>query len=184
MWQKIRSPLLFLSLGMNLAFLIVLGFFYVPKFLDSHDKHRDHWDKKKKHAKKAKDKEPGWYLYRHKLGVSDTQWTNLRPDMEAFHEKAFEICKQIRKLRNKILRLIEAPETNEEAIKTAEDRIMELRQKKQRLFVDYMTEKKQYLDRDQERAFFGMLRKDRDCDKHAHFLENRGHSSHGKKHRH
>lgn len=183
MWQKIRFPLLFLSLGMNLAFLIVLGLFYVPKFLDGYDRHRDHWDKRK-HARKAKDKDPGWYFYKHKLGVSDTQWTNLRPDMEAFHGKALEICKEIRKLRNKILRLIEEPETNENEIETAKNRIMELRRNKQRLFVDYMTDKKQYLDRDQERTFFGMLRKDRDCDKHARFLEHRGDSSHEKKHRH
>lgn len=177
MWEKLRSPLLYLSLGMNLAFLIVLGFLYVPKawgpkeFHNGKKPHRYHHDKRKKHGKK----DPGWYFYRHKIGVSDTQWTKLRPDMEQFHKKALKLCRRIRELRNEMLRLIEDPNAHEKAIRQHEEKILSLKKTKQRLFVDYMTRKKQYLNSGQERAFFSMLRRGRDCDKHTRFLEQSNH---------
>ncbi|MFB6346731.1 MAG: hypothetical protein ABEK50_13325 [bacterium] len=172
MWRKIRTPLLFLSLGMNLAFLIVLGFFYFPGFpSDGHHQHEG-WEAKhgEEHRRKNQDRDPGWSFYKHKIGVSDTQWANLRPDMEEFHGNALKICRKIRELRNKILSLIEDPDSNSGAIEQHEKQMAQLKKKKQELFVDYMIRKKHYLHPDQERQFFRILRGKRDCHKHARFL--------------
>lgn len=170
MWQNFKEPLLFLSLGINIAFVSVIGFFL---FTDFHMEYEDHWkhDKHKQEMKTRHDRDPGWHFYTGKVGVSDTQWQNLRPDMEKFHGNAYEICKTIRTLRNGILKLIEDSESNSKLIQQKEEEIIDLKAKKQRMFVEYMNRKKQYLNRDQEKRFFEFLRKKKDCDKHARFLE-------------
>jgi hypothetical protein len=178
MWEKARAPLLFFSLGFNAAFIILLGLFLLPGLeltifgVDKSDR-RDH-HKKKKLSKFNRDREPGWWLYKQKLGISDTQWKQLRPDMENFHARALEICKRIGLLHNELLRLIERSNTNTKALKRTEERILELKKKKQRMFVEYMTRKKKYLDDEQEERFFGMLRDDPECQEHNRFLEKNG----------
>lgn len=182
MWQNIRSPLMFLSIGMNIAFLIVLALLWWPGFTLESNPDRPDVRNAHRESSKPRDppnttdkKDPGWYFYTHKIGVSDTQWKQLRPDMEAFHGKAYELCLKIRRLRNDVLHLIEAPESNTGSIREKQQRIMDLKMKKHRMFVDYMTEKKQFLTPEQEKRFFGILRGGRDCDKHTRFLENKGH---------
>lgn len=181
MWQRLRSPLLFLSLGMNVAFLVVLGFLYFTGFPEGKEARYRNVDPgrrtHKKHEQK-KQKEPGWGFYRHRVGVSETQWQNLRPDMEAFHRKAYRICRRIRNLRNDVLRTLESADPDTAVMERKEEEILQLKRKKQRLFVEYMRGKKQYLTPKQQERFFGMLRKGRDCDRHARFLEDvpgRGH---------
>lgn len=158
---------------MNIAFLIVLVFFYVPEFWGPDGRHgwtKDHRDRHHEKTKRS-EKDPGWFLYKHKIGVSDTQWANLRPDMEEFHQQALKLCRQIKTLRNEILQLIKEPESHDETIQENKQEIMALKQQKQKMFIDYMTRKKRYLNRKQERRFFGMLQKGQDCDKHTRFLE-------------
>ncbi len=174
MWQRLRSPLLFLSLGMNVAFLVVLGFLYFTGFPGGkkglyHDRHPGHRTHEKHREKRPKD--PGWRFYRHKVGVSETQWRNLRPDMEAFHRKAYRICRRIRKLRNEVLRALESADPDTAVIEQKEEKILQLKRRKQRLFIEYMRGKKQSLTPGQQERFFGMLRKGRNCDRHARFLE-------------
>lgn len=169
--RNVRTPLLFLSLGMNIAFLVVLGIFVFPDLGVGNGEKRPHDRGHHHEAKRKEDRDPGWYFYSKKLGVSDTQWADLRPPMEAYHAKAHEICEKIRSLKNRLLDLIESSGSNTESIRSTEERILDLRRKKQRMFVDYMTKKKNHLKPRQQKQFFKILRKDRKCDKHARFLE-------------
>lgn len=177
MWQKIRSPLLYFSLGINFTLIALIGFVFLSGMEIEYEGHHD-WKKKHHHKDKKwdkHDKDPGWYFYKHKIGVSDTQWKKIRPDMETFHRKAYELCKKISELKNDILRHLENENVDSEQLEKKSQEIMSLKQKKHKMFVDYMASKKKYLTSEQQEKFFGMLRKDEDCDKHARFLEDKHH---------
>lgn len=171
-----RIPLFYLSLGMNIAFLLVLGFFALPgveiEYLDDKDHpRRDKGHERSARSNDSNDKEPGWYLYRKKMGVSDTQWKNIRRNMEDFHSEALGLCRQISKLRDEIITLIEESDSNREAIRRKESRIADLRQKKHALFVDYMNAKKEHLTRRQREQFFAKIREKSNCYRHKRFLD-------------
>jgi Spy/CpxP family protein refolding chaperone len=176
MSESWKSPLFFLSLGMNIAFLFVLGFFALPGIEVEYFEEREHEkydrdDHKAVSSRRKKRKKPGWYLYRKKIGVSDTQWQNIRHNMGQFHRNALKICRKISGLRNEILTLIEDPEPNRERIRKKESQIIRLRRKKHAMFLDYMSAKKNHLTRAQQEKFFAMLRGKKHCGQHARFLE-------------
>ena len=176
MSESWKTPLFFLSLGMNIAFLLVLGFFALPGIEVEYFEERDHGkidrdDHKPASYRRKKKRQPGWFLYRKKIGVSDTQWQSIRENMEKFHRNALEICRTISGLRNDILTLIQDPEPNRERIRKKESQIIRLRRKKHAMFVDYMSAKKNHLTGAQQEKFFAMLRGKKHCGQHARFLE-------------
>lgn len=166
-----------LSIGLNIAFFAVWGFFALEDTLDRHgivqegkhgkykgDHHKKKWDGKKKHS-------AGWWFYHKKLDVTEEQWETIKPRLKEFHRSSYELCKEIGQARNELLALVGREDPDEEAIEAKKQAILDLRRQKQALAVDYFSGKKDVLNSDQRDRFFKMLRHEPRCKKHSRFLD-------------
>lgn len=165
-----------LSIGLNIAFLAVWGFFVLEDTLDRygvveehHGTNNKHWDRDKRHGHGG-----GEWFYREKLGVSETQWNKIEPRLKAFHRKAYDLCRKIGERRNELLGLIASDTTPDTAIKKKKEEILDLRRRKQTMAIDYFGEKKSQLTPSQQSTFFEMLRRKPHCEKHMRLLGQNG----------
>ncbi|MFB6355256.1 MAG: hypothetical protein ABEJ65_01925 [bacterium] len=177
MWDRVKIPLLFLSLGMNLAFLIVWGMVMFSGVEMEWIEQDGHWKKYDKHHDKhdwkEKDEGPGYWFYRKKLGASDTQWRKIEPRLRAFHKEAFQLCRKIGKQRNKLLTKLAETNGDTEQLQAIKERILELRREKQEKSIRYFHGKKDVLTDEQASRLFRILRKKPRCEKHARFIPER-----------
>lgn len=167
-WRTLRPYVLGFSIGLNVAFVGIWLFYSLPL--------RIVWDQPGGHRSSSvlSEKEnPGWWFYHEKIGVSDTQWQDIEPDLKAFHRNAFEICRKLGNLRNQLLNHLAQPVLNQAAIDSINRKILALRDKKQTQMIEYFIGKKDLLTNAQQTRFFEALRKNPRCWKHARFLDNR-----------
>jgi len=157
-----------LSIGLNVAFFAVWGFFTIEDYLEAgqdwkHENHqRQKWDRDKN--------DPAWWFYRKKLNVTESQWENLRPDLREFHRRAYRMCRKIGRIRNDLLGLI-ADGAGTKRIESKKEEIIELRRRKQEMAIEYFRGKKEFLNTDQLAELFSVLRHKPRCAKHARFIE-------------
>jgi Spy/CpxP family protein refolding chaperone len=162
-----------LSIGLNVAFLAVWGFFVLEDTLDRNGIVEDSDRKSYRHKKDdhKSDHRAGQWFYREKLGVSASRWEKIKPRLRDFHEKAHDLCEKIGRRRNELLGLIAAEDSSDSAIEGKKAEIIELRDRKQTMTIDYFSSKKEMLTARQQSKFFDMLRRDPHCEKHEMFLK-------------
>lgn len=163
-----------LSIGLNIAFLAVWGFFVLEDTLDRHGVVEDGYRGDKSHWKKNKedhDRPSGEWFYRKKLGVSDSQWESIKPRLKTFHRDAYRLCKEIGEKRNELIGLIASGNVSDSVVEEKKQTILELKRRKQSMAIDYFSEKKDQLTPAQETTFFDMLRRKPHCGKHLGFIK-------------
>jgi len=171
MTSPTRTLLFGISIGINIAFFSVWGFFALEDTLDGEYQHHDRkWSKKKEKHKDDDRGKAGHWFYKEKLNVSDTQWAKIRPRMEAFHRKAHDLCKKINRKRNRLFSVLEDGDTSLKTVKPLREQIKRLQQRKQDLSVEYFRKKPEHLTDRQRRQFFRMMQRDDRCTKHTRFF--------------
>jgi len=160
-----------LSIGLNIAFFAVWGFFALEDTLDRYglveereQPREEKWDRKSDHS-------PGWWFYHKKLDASEEQWEKIKPRLKEFHRSSYELCKEIGRTRNELLAMVGDDQPDQQAIEAKKQEILELRRKKQSMAIDYFSGKKDVLTTKQQNRFFEMLQREPRCRKHARFLE-------------
>ncbi len=169
-----------LSIGLNIAFLAVWGFFVLE---DVFEGPRD-WHKKKFHDRRHREQRKhhgiGWHFYHRELDVSDSQWKKIKPRMQRFHRKAYQICQKIGRLRNELLTQIGKQNPAREKIRQLKEEIVKLRRQKQELSVKYFRNKREVLNPQQQHRFFRFLQRKPRCEEHEKFLEEEKRDAQGK----
>ena len=148
MWKKIAPMLIVLSVALNVAFISVWAFQAV----------RSHWP-----AGYIKDDSKVWCpLHRH-LNVTDEQWRQIEPRLEAFQRDAQTLCQDINRLRGEMIGLIAADEPDRQAIAAKQNEIRAGQRRMQQLVVEHLLAEKQVLTVEQQKELFNMIRRRSAC---------------------
>lgn len=168
-----RNFLFGLSIGLNVAFLAVWGFFVLEDLFEPRRARKPHRRPEEVHGRDHGGRELARKFYFKKIDVSDSQWKRIEPRLKNFHREAYELCREIGRKRNRLLELVNeaAPDTE---INRVREEIIGLRKSKQDKAIKYFEDKKKYLSAKQSERFFRLLSKKPRCRKHAAFLESAG----------
>ena len=154
MWKKIKTVLVILifSVALNAAFGAMWAIHRLPAHLGCTGHKGD------SHAKSC----VSCPLHR-KLGTSEKQWQEIEPHLVEFKTSALAVCRELNQLRNELIDLIAAPETDFEAIRAKQDGILAGQRKMQELLISHLLAEKEVLTPQQQKTLFDMIRKQGDC---------------------
>lgn len=137
MWNNLRNPLFALSLGLNLAFIIMwmVHSLSVPG------------DVRELFRKKIDGSIPS-VLHR-EIGVTEDQWRKIEPLLLDFREKAGKQRQHVSALRGQLLDLLIKPEVDEAAIRKTQEEILAGQRRMQNLVIDHLLKEKEFLSPEQ-----------------------------------
>lgn len=98
-----------------------------------------------------------------KLGASEQQWQDIEPRLMEFKTSAQAICQKTNRLREELIDLIAAPQTDLEAIGDKQDEILASQRKMQELLISHLLAEKEMLTPQQQETLFDMIRKQGAC---------------------
>lgn len=136
------------SVGLNIAFVAV----WAVHSFGSHDGH----------GCGGASGEKTCFIQR-ELDASDAQMEKLEPIQEEFRASRQQLCRQMHRHRTELLDLVEAGQTDRDAIRAKQDQIAEGQRQMQELVVDHLLAEKQILDSKQQAQLFDLLRSQSHC---------------------
>ena len=98
-----------------------------------------------------------------KLGTTEKQWQQIEPNLTKFRADYQKICRQVRQLRQELIDLIAAAQTDQQAIQNKQNEIIAGQRKMQELVVSHLLTEKELLTPNQRKIFFNMLRQCGGC---------------------
>ncbi len=98
-----------------------------------------------------------------KLGTSEKQWQEIEPRLVEFKKSSQAICREINQLRDELIDLLAAPQTDFEAIGAKQDEILAGQRRMQELLISHLLAEKEMLTLQQQQALFDMIRKRGGC---------------------
>ena len=98
-----------------------------------------------------------------KLGTSEKQWQEIEPRLMEFKTSAQAVCQKTKQLREELIDLIAAPQTDLEAIRAKQDEILAGQRRMQELLISHLLVEKEMLTPQQQKTLFDMIRKQGDC---------------------
>jgi len=154
MWKNMKTAIVILifSVALNMAFGAMWAIHRLPAHLGCTGHKGD------SHAKSC----VSCPLHR-KLGTSEKQWQEIEPHLVEFKTSALAVCRELNQLRNELIDLIAAPETDFEAIRAKQDGILAGQRKMQELLISHLLAEKEVLTPQQQKTLFDMIRKQGDC---------------------
>lgn len=154
MWKKMKTVIVILifSVALNTAFGAMWAIHRLPAHLGCTGYKRD------SRAKSC----VSCPLHR-KLGTSEKQWQEIEPRLVEFKTSSQAVCREIHQLRNELIDLIAAPQTDFEAIRAKQDGILAGQRRMQELLISHLLAEKDMLTPQQQKTLFDMIRKQGDC---------------------
>ncbi|MEA1950070.1 MAG: periplasmic heavy metal sensor [Planctomycetota bacterium] len=147
MWHSSKRFLIVGSVALNFAFVGVWLAHAIPAVLDKEDA-------------SVPPQAMGriWCPLHQQLNVSDEQWEQIEPRLKEFRESAQSVCRQVNKLRQEMLEMIEASTPDREAIAAKQKEIQAGQRKMQGLVIGHLLAEKEILTPGQEERLFAIIR--------------------------
>ena len=152
MWKKMKTAILFFSVALNVAFGTMWAIHRLPAHLGCTG-----------HKGDSNAKSCVSCPLHLKLGTSEKQWQEIEPHLVEFKTSAQAVCRDINQLRNELIDLVAAPQTDFEAIRAKQDGILAGQRRMQELVVSFLLKEKEVLTPQQQKSLFDMIRKQGDC---------------------
>jgi Spy/CpxP family protein refolding chaperone len=146
MWNRIRKPLLALSLGLNLAFVAIWLAHSIPS-----------WTTGQKVTKTIAGHSAVPSLLHREIGVTPDQWERIEPIILDFREKAEKQRRMITSLRGQLMDLLVMPDVDETAIRSKQEEILAGQRRMQNLVIDHLLKEKELLSPDQAKKLLQSL---------------------------
>ena len=154
MWNKIRPLLIFLSVALNLAFVVAWAAIALPSHLRAR-------------GQSERDEVVSCPLHQ-RLGATEAQWREIEPRVLKFQESARSACAEASHARGELIDLIAAPAPNREAIAAKQEEIVASQRRMQDLVVNLLLNEKGVLTEEQQGQLFRLLRQQSGCAAHAY----------------
>lgn len=148
MWDSVRKPLFALSIGLNLAFVVI-------------------WMAHSYPGRESRREAPGVpagavavpsALHR-KIGVTEEQWERIAPHVREFRERAATQRRELSSLRRRLLDLLIVSKADEAAIRSKQAEILAGQRQMQNLVIDHLLEEKELLSPEQGKRLIQAIRK-------------------------
>jgi hypothetical protein len=97
------------------------------------------------------------------LGMSDSQWSRLKPLVSAYHESTAVAYKQIAESRMMLVDELEKAEPDSAVLRQCRERILDGQNAMQRIVTNHIIDEKELLTPDQRRRFFQLMRGNLGC---------------------
>ncbi len=97
------------------------------------------------------------------LGTTEEQWQEIEPRLEEFKSSSRVVCQKIKHMREELIDLVAAPQTDIDAIRAKQDEILAGQRRMQDLLISHLLAEKEMLTPRQQETLFGMLRQYDDC---------------------
>jgi Spy/CpxP family protein refolding chaperone len=152
MWKKMKTAILFFSVALNVAFGVMWAIHRFPAHFGCTGYKGD------SNAKSCVS-----CPFHRKLGTSEKQWQKIEPYLVEFKTSAQAVCRELNQLRNELINLVAAPQTDFEAIRAKQDEILAGQRRMQELVVSLLLKEKEVLTPQQQKSLFDMIRKQGDC---------------------
>ena len=147
MWKRIAPFLILLSVALNVAFVGVWAFRAV----------RSHWPSGRGEAGAV------WCPLHRRLDVTDEQWRQIEPRLNAFRKDSQSLCKHINRLRREMIDLIAGEHPQRRTIAAKQEEIRAGQRRMQELVVEHLLAEKEVLTPEQEKELFDLLRRRSAC---------------------
>lgn len=138
MWNHLRSPLLALSLGLNLAFAAIWLAHAAPD-----------WAAGQTLTKTVADPLAVPSALHREIGVTPEQWQRIEPIIRDFREKAAQHRQTISSLRGQLVDLLRMPVVDEAAVRSKQEEILTGQRRMQDLVIGHLLKEKAMLAPDQ-----------------------------------
>jgi Spy/CpxP family protein refolding chaperone len=154
MWKEMKTVIVILvfSVALNTAFGAMWAIHRLPAHLGCIGRKGD------SHAKSC----VSCPLHR-KLGTSEKQWQEIEPRLVEFKTSSQAVCRKTNQLREELIDLIAAPQTDFEAIRAKQDEILAGQRRMQELLISHLLAEKEMLTPQQQESLFDMIRKQGAC---------------------
>ena len=154
MWKKMKTLIVILifSVALNTAFGAMWAIHRLPTHLGCAG-----------HRANPQGKDCVSCPLHRKLGTSGKQWQEIEPRLTEFKRSCQTICRKAKQLREELIDLIAAPQTDLEAVRAKQDEILASQRQMQELLISHLLEEKEMLTPQQQKAFFEMIRKQGNC---------------------
>lgn len=162
MWNKLRIPLLTLSVTLNVAFVAVWLAHTIPDLFTEFRFSQNVSD----HASISSS------LYR-ELGVTSEQWEQMEPHIQHFRENAEDQRRKISMLRGQLMELLAEAKVDEKAIRAKQEEILAGQEGMQNLVIELLLKEKEILTPEQQKALLKVIHQ------HCNCLENNERGSRG-----
>ncbi len=148
MWKKVVPLFIVLSVALNIAFVAIWAFHAIRAahccvYSVRHDK--------------------VWCPLHRRLNVTDEQWREIEPRLQAFCEASSNVCAELNKSRDELIALIAATETDQTAIEARQEEILAGQRRMQNLVIEHLLSQKDVLTPVQQRKLFEMIRRRSGC---------------------
>lgn len=137
MWNNLRKPLFALSVGLNLAFMVM----WLVHLLSAPDNMSEP-------SHSGIDSSVPSAFHR-EIGVTEEQWQKIEPLVLDFREKAGKQRQEISALRGQLMYLLTMPETDEAAIRQKQEEILAGQRRMQNLVIGHLLKEKEFLSPEQ-----------------------------------
>jgi len=148
MWKKIAPLLIVLSVGLNVAFVGVWAAHAIGS----------HWP-----VERADEHGKVWCPLHRRLNVTDERWRRIEPRMVEFRRASEALCQEINRHRGEMIELVASPQPDRQAIAAKQEEIRAGQRRMQHLVIDHLLAEKEVLTFEQQKVFFGMLRRRGGC---------------------
>ena len=138
MLKLLRKPLIFFSVGLNVAFLVIWLIRIVPTI-----------PFEERHAENSADSASIPSALHREIGVTPEQWKQLEPYVKQFGENARKQRSTIETLRNQLMKLLAKPDADESAIRAKQEEILSEQHRMQKLVIELLLYEKDILDNEQ-----------------------------------
>lgn len=145
MLNRLRTPLLIFSIGLNVAFVAMWLVQTVPDI-----------SKRKSTDNTVDSGEIPSVLHR-EIGVTPEQWKHIEPHVNFFREKAQEQRRTIEALRNQLMELLENPHTDESTIRAKQEEILSGQRGMQNLVIELLLKEREFLTQEQQKALIMII---------------------------
>ncbi|MFO7839780.1 MAG: Spy/CpxP family protein refolding chaperone [Thermodesulfobacteriota bacterium] len=150
MWNKLKKPLIALSVGLNIAFVAIWLVHAVPHLAPD------------RQTLKSVDSDRPDFLHR-KIGVSAEQWQQIAPHLREFRQKSRDRRQTIGRLREQLMDLLAEPSVEEQAIREKQKEILANKRIMQDLVIELLLEEKKVLTADQQRELLSAIHQHCSC---------------------
>ena len=150
MWKKARLYLIVVSVGLNVAFVVM----WIAHATASHAHPKETGQQETDHTI--------WCPLHRELGVTGEQWVQIEPHLREFQTAVRELSQEVNAKRLEVIDLIAAEEPDPELIRARQDEILATKRSIQNLVTNHLLAEKRPLTPKQQQRLFEMLR-DRTC---------------------
>ncbi|MEW5946084.1 MAG: periplasmic heavy metal sensor [bacterium] len=148
-WNRIRTPLLIFSLGLNIAFIV----FWAARTVGGLTSPSTDVAAPRDHNMVDALRE----IHR-ELGVNPEQMETLRSQFIQFRAEIQKTRDEIEKLHPQMMELLTDPEVDKDAVRAKREEIFAVQKKMQGLVIDHILAEREILTPEQQKRFFKMLR--------------------------